>query len=305
MALNLNLLRSFWMVAGCGSVSGAAQQHFISQPALSKAISELERQAGLPLLERGARGVRLTEAGQTLYEHAKAIFALEQSAEDALQAHRNLDCSTLRIGASTTISTYVLPPLLAAFRQRHPGLTLKIARENTRQIEALLIAYQLDVALVEGPVHDPRITATPWREEELVLVCCPTHPLVGRSRVTTRDLQRCDWLVREKGSGTREVVESVLRDYGLPPENALEIGGAEALKQSAAAGLGVAVVSLEAARDQIALGKLCAVKVSGLKMHRRFWMLHLQNRPVSLAAAAFEMFLRESASTKNIKAGAA
>ena len=294
MALNLHLLRSFWLVAGCGSVSGAAQQHFISQPALSKAVSELEKQTGLPLFERGARGVRLTEAGQTLFEYARAIFALEQGAEDALQAHRNLECATLRVGASTTIATYVLPPLLAEFRRHHPGLTIKITRENTRQIESLLTDYQLDVALVEGPVHDPRIKATRWREEELILVCAPSDPLAQRKRVSPKALAGCNWVVREPGSGTREVVEGVLKEFDLPPKDALEIGGAEALKQSVAAGLGIAVVSREAAADQIALGKLHIVPLTGIHMRRPFWMLHLENRPISPAATAFEAFLRKA-----------
>ena len=121
MALNFNLLRSFWAVASAGSVAGAAREGFISQPALSKAVSELERQVGLPLLERGVRGVKLTEAGHTLYEHAQAIFALERGAEEALRAQRGLEGVTLRIGASSTIATYLLPSLLAQFRAAHPG----------------------------------------------------------------------------------------------------------------------------------------------------------------------------------------
>ncbi len=290
MALNLNLLRSFWHVAGAGSVSGASQIAFISQPALSKAVRELESQLGLALFERGARGVSLTEAGTTLYEYAGAIFALERDAEDALRAQKSLDGTTLRIGASTTIATYVLPPILARFRAKFPGVRFCLWRENTRRIEERLLAFELDVALVEGPPHSPKIEQTFWRDEELVLVCAPTHPLAGQDSVSWDELRACDWLVRERGSGTREVVESALGAHGLPPENAMEIGGAETLKQSVAAGLGIAFVSREAVGDQLALRKLVCLSLGGFTLRRPFFWLHLPGRPRSPGARAFEEF---------------
>jgi DNA-binding transcriptional LysR family regulator len=294
--MNLNLLRSFWMVGQAGSVSGAAQKHFVSQPALSKAVRELERQLGVALIERGARGVKLTAPGRELYEHASAIFALERAAEEALHAQRTLEAGVLRIGGTTTISTYTLPPLLSEFRAAHPRLQLKITRANTSEIARLLLGYELDVALVEGPVHDARIAARRWRDDELIAVCAPSHPLAGRKRITPHHLKTVEWIVREPGSGTREVVENALRNFDLPPQNALEIGGAEALKQAVAAGLGVAVVSREAAADQIALGKLHVLPLRGVQMRRPFFLLRLLNRPLTPAARAFEEFLLKAKS---------
>jgi DNA-binding transcriptional LysR family regulator len=291
MPLNLNLLRSFWHVASAGSVSRAAQTAFISQPALSKAVQELEKQVGLPLLERGPRGVLLTEAGQLLFDHARAIFAIERDAEAALRSFHDLERATLRIGATTTIATYVLPALLAQFQNIHPGVQLKITRDNTRRIEAALCAYELDVALVEGPPHDERLDFKPWREEELVCIAAPTHPLAGRDVVSASELQECAWVMREEGSGTREVIESALAPYGLPPQNSLEIGGAEGIKQAVAAGLGIAVVSREAAADQIALGKLKVLRLAEVELRRPFYVLHLRDRPTSPAAKAFEKLL--------------
>lgn len=291
MTMNLNLLRSFWHVAQAGSVSRAAQTAFISQPALSKAVRELESQLGVALFEREARGVLLTEAGQVLFEYAQAIFALERDAADALRSQKSLEGATLRIGASTTLSTYVLPPLLAQFMERFPQLRFSLCRENTRTIEARLLAFELDVALVEGPPHEPKIEKTFWRDEELILVCAPLHPFAVKREVTFPELQQCAWLVREPGSGTREVVENALRKWGLPPTDAPEIGGAETLKQAVAAGLGVAFVSREAAQDQLALGKLKSVDITGFSLRRPFYRLHLQGRPLSPAARAFEAFL--------------
>ena len=295
MALNLNLLRSFYHVAAAGSVSGAAHTAFVSQPALSKAVRELENQTGAALFEREARGVSLTAAGQSLYEYAQAIFALERDAEDSLRAQKSLEGVTLRIGGSTTLATYILPPLLAQFRARYPGVRFALYRDNTAAIEARLLAFELDAALVEGPPHEPKIRKTFWRDEELVCICAPAHPLAAKRDTSFADLRVCDWLVREVGSGTREVVENALRQWELPPSNATEIGGAETLKQAVAAGLGIAFVSREAAADQLALGKLKTLMVPGFFLRRPFYRLHLKGRPLSPAARAFDTFLDASA----------
>ena len=291
MAINLNLLRSFYFVAEAGSVSKAAEMAHISQPALSKAVRELEKQLGLVLMERTARGVILTGAGETLRAHARAIFELERATEEAISAHRSLKGGILRIGASTTLATYVLPPLLGEFARAHPHLTLRLARENTRRIEELLVTYQLDVAIVEGPPRDPRLSTRAWREEELVCVCAPDNPLAGRELVWPEELRSQKWVVREEGSGTREVIERALRPHGLPPAGALEIGGAEAVKQAVAAGLGIAIVSRASAADQLALGKLRVLPLAEIELRRPFYILSLPNRPPSPAARSFEGFL--------------
>jgi len=293
MALNLNLLRSFYAVAEAGSVSQAARSGYISQPALSKAVRELEKSVGIPLIERSPRGVKLTEAGKTLHAHAKALFSQEREAEEALSAHRNLETGTLRIGASTTLTTYVLPPMLAQFRKLEPHLHFKTLRGNTREIEELLSAYELDVALIEGPSHHPLVQAQPWSEDELVCVCAPDHPLAQQENVWPLQLKDFDWIVREEGSGTREVVENVFRPYHLPPQDALEVGGAEAMKQAIAAGLGIGIVSRVGAADQIALGKLVVVRLAEMELRRPFYLLRLKGRPLSPAATAFEKFLKE------------
>lgn len=295
MALNFTLVRSFWHVAQAGSIAGAAQTRFISQPALSKAVRELEKQLGVALFERGARGVTLTAAGATLFEYAQAIFALEKEAEDALSALQSLNAGTLRIGASTTIATAILPPLLVDFRIQNPLLRFSLARGNTSQIEAQLLAFELDVALVEGPPHHEKIKKTFWREEELIVICAPSHPLAARRLVSWDEIKERDWIAREVGSGTREVVENALQSWGGAPTPILEVSGSETLRQAVAAGLGLAFASRESATDQLALGKLRVLQVENLVLRRPFYFLHLENRPLSSAARAFERFLTPDA----------
>lgn len=291
MALNLHLLRLFTGVAEHGSISLAARAARISQPAVTKAIQELEKQVGVPLLERGARGVRLTQAGSLLQENARAIFAAEQVAEDELKSLRGLGGGTLRIGASLTIANYYLPPLVAQFHTRHPNLELRLSSNNTQVITGLLLDYKLDVALVEGPVHHERIAVRPWRDDELVVVAAPNHPLASRKRLKIKDLAREHWVVREPGSGTREVVEAALREHDIQWQYALEMNSTAAIKQTVAASQVLAFVSRHSAEDQIALGKLRVLRLSDLTIKRPLNYLTLKKRPLSLAARAFEKFI--------------
>ena len=294
MALNFNLLRSFVLVADAGSISGAARAGFASQPALSKAIRELEKQVGFPLFERIARGVLLTEAGVLLHEHARALFALEQQTEMALSALRELDGGTLRIGATTTLASYVLPALLGAFRRKHAGIALRLERANSRETEAKLADYALDIAFIEGLPSHPNLVAQAWREDEVVLICAPNHALATRELAWPADLKNESWIVRESGSGTRQWVERALAPFDLPPSNAWEIGSAEAIKSAVASGLGIAFVSRAAAQDQIALGKLRVVRVAEVEIRRPFYQLQIQGRPRSPVVKAFEAFLAQA-----------
>ena len=291
MPLNFNLLRSFVLVAEQGSISGASRAGFASQPALSKAMRALEKQTDLPLFERNPRGVILTEAGALLLEHARALFALEAQTEAALAALRDVDGGTLRIGATTTLANYVLPPLLGGFRREHPRVTLTLERANSRDIEAKLADYALDVAFIEGWPQQENLSAHAWREDEVVLICAPNHPLCARELVYAPDLKNEIWIVREEGSGTRQWIERALKPFGLPPADAWEIGSAEAIKSAVAAGLGIAFVSRAAAADQIALGKLRVVPVSEIEIRRPFYRLEVAGRPRSPLVNAFEKFL--------------
>jgi DNA-binding transcriptional LysR family regulator len=148
--LKLHLLRIFTAVADQMSFSKAAQTLYVSQPAVSKAVRELENQVGQPLFERGAGKLSLTEAGALLAERGRAILAIERTAEEDLQALRGLQHGVLRIGASTTIATYLLPPLIATFLRNYPGIDLRLTILNTLSIVKLLLDYEIDVALVEG-----------------------------------------------------------------------------------------------------------------------------------------------------------
>jgi DNA-binding transcriptional LysR family regulator len=292
MAMNLHHLRIFAAVAEQRGFSRAAAALHISQPAVSKAVQQLERQVGVPLVERAGRASRLTAAGEQLAARARELFGVESAAEEELRALRGLEAGSLRVGASTTIATYLLPPILARFHDAHRAITLRVVSANTRAITRALLERRLDIALVEGPVEHPRVQTRRWRSDELVLIAPPDHRLVSRRRVSARELLTERFVVREQGSGTREVAERALSKHGVHPSVALQLGSTEAVKQAVAAGLGLAIVSRYAAEDQLALGRVALVRLRDVELGRALTELRLKGRKPNSPAAAFVEFMK-------------
>jgi DNA-binding transcriptional LysR family regulator len=293
MPFNLRLLRVFLAVAHRQNITQAAVDLALTQPAVSRSVRELERQTRATLLERTASGVRLTEAGRALLTHARVIFAEARAAEEDLQALAGLAQGTLRVGGSPTIATYLLPPLLHAFQAHYPGVEMRLTSAPSRLIARLLAEREIDVALVETPVEDPRLRSAVWVEDELVVIAAPSHPLASRATVPPSALVHELLVTREPGSGTYNTVMGALRTHGVVPQRRLEVDTAEAIIQLVAAGLGFAIVSRYAAADALALGRLAVVDVSGVQIRRPLMRLSLVTGGESATARAFNGFLDE------------
>jgi DNA-binding transcriptional LysR family regulator len=291
--MNLHHLRLFTAVVQNGGFTKAAAKLNLSQPAISKSLSELERQLDLVLIERTGRVVRLTDAGRTLYGRASELFGVERAAEQELRELRGLKRGTLRIAASTTIATYMLPPYLGRFHTRHPRVRIQTTSANTRSVLRMLLESRVDVALVEGPVSDQRVTVQPWRDDELIVIAPPSHPLTKSPRTTVSMLADEAVLVREPGSGTRVVTERALAAQSVRLTNTMRVGGTEAIKQAVAAGLGLAIVSRAAAADQLALGRVTELPIEGFTIRRTLAQIKLQGRAVTASARELETLLAE------------
>lgn len=287
--MNLHLLKIFATVVEHSSFSRAAEALEISQPAVSKAVRELESQLEVVLLERGGRRFSVSEAGQVLYDYARSIFALERAASEAVQAFYALDRGQLVIGASTTIAAYWLPPFIAEFSRQHPQISLRLMSGNTQHVAQWLIDCTIDVALVEGPVLDDRIEIRNWRREEMMLIAPKDSPL-SRRKMTGVILSEPPWVLRERGSGTREVVEQILQGFDVTPQHILEVGSNEGIVRTVAAGYGVGIVPTICAQDALALGKIAEVKLEE-NIGRMLYRLRLPKRPVSPAALSFEALI--------------
>jgi DNA-binding transcriptional LysR family regulator len=292
MSLNLHLLRLFTTVAETGSFSRAAAVLRLSQPAISQGVRDFELQLGCRLLDRSPKGVKPTREGRALVRHAQLMFAAERAAEEELKSLRGLESGSLRIGASTTIATYILPDFLGQFHQTYPGIDLHLVSANTRDIADLMLKHEIEIALVEGPIEDEGLRSEPWQTDAMVMIAAPSHPFARENAPIDPARLAGEILVtREPGSGSREVVNQMLLAHTIQLSRTLEIGSTEAIKQLVAAGVGVSIVSRAAVKDQVALQRLQTIEIAGVRIERTLWQLRVPGRISIPAADVFEKII--------------
>jgi DNA-binding transcriptional LysR family regulator len=291
--MNRNHLALFHCVAQAGGISQGAERARVSQPAVSKQIKELEESLGVKLLERGARGSQLTDAGRLLADYAQRMAVVEQDAEQAIQQFCGLKRGRLALGASTTVGAYVLPGLLRLFHSRHPAVELGLEIANTRDIEALLLEGKVEAGLTEGISESPALTSTVFHRDDLVVIASPEHPLAHKKRVLARDLRAERLILREEGSGTRVVVERALQAAGVEVSPVLSLAGTQAIKQAVAVGLGIAIVSRLTIALEQRFGLLVVVPVQDLVISRPLHLQQLRGRASSPAILEFLKLLKQ------------
>jgi DNA-binding transcriptional LysR family regulator len=262
----------FVQVALLGSVRAAAERLFLTQPAASMALAELERQLDAPLFDRERGRLRLNPRGRELLPLAQEL--LERHAEFGRRGREDGDALSgeLRIGASNTVGNYRVGELLGEFVRAHPRVAIRLRVANTDAIAAAMLEHSLDLGCVEGPVTHPQLEARPWRDDTLLICASPDHPLSRKRGLKPADFVGARWVLREPGSATRAISERVLSQ--LPPgETVLELDQIEAIKQAVVAGLGIACLPQVAVVDALAAGRLKALKTPFLDLRRKLWML--------------------------------
>ena len=280
-------LITFATVAEHGNISHAAQALHLSQPAVSGQLKLLQEAFGEPLYQRAGRGVRLTAAGEQLLAHAERLRETFRQAKALREAMRGLERGTLRIGASTTPASYLLPYLIADFHARHPDVLVTTSHGNTAEIVAALLD-SVDIALIEGPPGQelPLGTqVTAWREDEIVAIVPSGHPLAGSDQQALASLGAYPLVLRESGSGVRQIVERAFARDGVAMRVALEIAGVEGVKEAVRAGMGVGFVSAMSIRHED--GALHRLQVAPQPLVRRFSILMPHAATPSRAAARF------------------
>lgn len=280
-------LITFATVAEHGNISHAALALHLSQPAVSGQLKLLQEAFGEPLYQRAGRGVRLTAGGEQLLGHAERLRDTFRQAQALREAMLGLERGTLRIGASTTPASYLLPYLIADFRQRHPEVMVTTVNGNTTEIIAGL--GTLDIALIEGPAGQqlPLGTrVTPWREDEIVAIVPRGHPLAGNDEGQALEaIGRYPLVLRESGSGVRQLVERAFARQGVRMQVGLEIAGVEGVKEAVRAGMGVGFVSAMSIRHED--GALQRLGIAPQPLTRRFSILLPHAATPSRVAARF------------------
>jgi DNA-binding transcriptional LysR family regulator len=270
MRYTLRQLEVFTAIARVESVSRAAEALAMSQSAVSGSLADLERQFDVRLFERLGKRLVLSELGRALWPEAEALC--EQARGLELNLSRQLS-GELRIGATLSIGNHLCAPLMAQFLRDNAGARVSLSIANTEEIARRVKSFEIDVGLVEGELADPELDVTRWRDDELVVFCSPRHPLAKRRALSDADLAASRWIVRERGSGTRQAFEHAL--HGLLPELqiALELTQTEAIKGAVQAGLGLGCVSRLALADSFRHRTLVPCRVPQRDFRRSFFFV--------------------------------
>lgn len=291
--MNLNQLQVFTAVAKHLSFSMAAEELFISQPAVSQQVKSLERHLNVKLFERLGHKLFLTEAGEAILAHAQAILTARAEMEQSLALLRGSTRGRLAVGANTTGGMYVAPAIIRAFHEPHPEAEATLQVETTNRILERVMQSIIDVAIVTGPVEDRRFVVRDLIEDELYLIVSPSHPFAGRSSVSPTEVAGEAFAVPEAGSRTRELVEGSFAERSLRLRVTMQLPGTEAVKKAVEANLGVAMVSRHSVTRELALGALARARIDGLTIARPIHILYRKGRQLSPLATRFLGFAHE------------
>lgn len=267
------------------SVTKAAEALFMTQPAVSLAIRELEAYYGVRLFERLSRRLSITEAGRRMRTYAAQILALFDDMEKGLRDWNA--AGVLRVGASVTIGCRFLPSYVRSFRRDHPETEVRVRVGPVELLEEQLLANRLDLALAEGAVHTPELLCEPYMEDALAVVCAADGPFAQGEVLSAEVFQKQRFLLREKGSGTRTEFDNAVRAAGLSIQPDWEASSNTALVNAAMQGLGVAVLAERMAAGPLERGLIRTVTVEGLDLRRRFWIVYHRHKFLTPPIQAF------------------
>jgi DNA-binding transcriptional LysR family regulator len=280
--LELAQLEAFLQVAHHRSFSRAAEALFLTQPSVTARIQSLERELGERLFERSGRSVTLTDAGHAFIPHAQRALTAVQEGADAIDAVRHGDVGSIRIAASSTIATYVLPAILKRFREQRPRVHVHLNTGATEDAVEKLLAGLVHVAICRLSPH-PEVESLHLYNDDLALVVAPSHPFAKRGRVSLMEAGKEPFLFFERTSSYHGLVYSLFLRQGVAPESVLELDSMEALKHMVSAGLGIAILPAVSITDEVERGELVHVDIQNMEQpaQREVGVHVLRNRTLA------------------------
>jgi DNA-binding transcriptional LysR family regulator len=295
MHITLRQLRIFEAVARFSSISRAATELHLTQPAVSMQVKQLEDQIGLPLLEQIGKRLFLTEAGAELRTHAQRFAAQTLEMTAAMDQFRALQRGWLRLAVVST-ANYFLPPLIVSLSERHPGMRISLQVANRESVLAALADNRTDLGVTGQPPDSADLIGQRFMDNPLVVIAAPTHPLAAAGPISMARLARETLVVREPGSGTRAAIERHFAEHGLEYHPGCELNTNEAIKQAVQAGLGCGVVSEQTIDLELETRRLVVLPVEGFPLIRGWYIVHRCEKRLSAAALAFrELLLAQTA----------
>ncbi len=293
LPFTLDQLRILKAIAAEGSFKRAADSLYVSQPAVSLQVQNLERQLDVPLFDRGGRRAQLTEAGHLLLNYGEKILTLCQETCRAIEDLQNLQGGTLIIGASQTTGTYLLPRMIGLFRQKYPDVAVQLHVHSTRRTSWSVANGQIDLAIIGGEVSpelQDSLEIIPYAEDELALILPVFHPLAKVEMIQKDDLYKLQFIALDSQSTIRKVIDQVLARCGIETRRLrieMELNSIEAIKNAVQAGLGAAFVSTTAIEKELQMGVLHRAKIDDVVVKRMLSVIINPNRYRSKAAEAF------------------
>lgn len=292
--MNLRYIRIFLSVCESGNnISEAARKMMISQPSVSVAIRELEEYYQVKLFDRISRRLYLTQAGAEFLRYAQRICVLFDDMEKEM-GEWNTEGS-IRIGASITIGSQFMAEYAARFRQEMPGIRTYVRVDHSRELEKQLLTNKLDLALVESPVHNEAVSVTLYMEDQLQVIAPPTAKFRENPVLTEEAFCAQPFLLREVGSGTREIFERVMREHDRAVEPVWEAASTTAILNGVSSGIGVSVIPRRMAIDAVESGKVVAVTVEGMEFRQKFYVVHHRDKVLTPYMKAFIEVVKQAA----------
>ncbi len=275
MRYTLRQLEVFLAAARYENITRAAGHLAMSQSAASGALKELEQQFDVQLFDRAGKRLQINELGRALRPEAESLLEQAKAFEQALAQHT--DIGQIKVGATLTIGNYLAVGIVARYMAQQPGARVHLEVANTEAITSKVLDFELDIGLIEGDYHHPDLDIMPWRDDELVVFCSPDNPLAQRSQVSDAELLAQPWILRERGSGTRQAFDRAM--HGLLPQMqiALELQHTEAIKRAVEADLGLGCLSAITLEDAFRRGRLVPLTTAPKDFRRHFYfVLHKQ-----------------------------
>ncbi len=289
-------LKVFYSVAKNQSFTKAASELFITQPAITKHVKLLEETLEIRLFERRGNFITLTPAGEVLFRYASEIFHLYQEALYELSAMKKQNKGAFKLGASTTIAQYLLSPVLASFYEKFPQIELNLLNGNTEAIENAVLSKQIDLGIVEGKKHHSDLKYLDFTEDELVAVVHTKSRFAKLKMIELEDLKEIPMVLRERGSGTLDVIESSLKERGIRFSSLpiiMNLGSTESIKSFLEHSHSLSFISIKAIQKEISQNELKILQIKDFQILRKFCFIHLHGQPDGLSSTFIRFALRQ------------
>lgn len=293
LPFTLDQLRILKAIAQEGSFKRAADSLYVSQPAVSLQVQNLERQLDVPIFDRGGRRAQLTEAGHLLLSYGEKILSLCQETCRAIEDLQNLQGGTLIVGASQTTGTYLLPKMIGLFRQKYPDVAVQLHVHSTRRTAWSVANGQIDLAIIGGEIPaelGESLKTIPYAEDELALILPTSHPFAKLETIQKEDLYKLQFIALDSQSTIRKVIDQVLARCNIDTRRfklEMELNSIEAIKNAVQSGLGAAFVSTSAIAKELQMGVLHQTPIQDVVVRRTLWLIFNPSRYRSKAAEAF------------------